>query len=73
MLDGRFAVVAPITSWLIEWRDLLAKLDRAVTRKVTIISTPAGNGKSSLLRAWADRAERRRIFVLQVRRDQQDA
>ncbi|WP_267903830.1 hypothetical protein [Amycolatopsis acidiphila] len=44
-----------------------------MTRKVTIISTPAGNGKSSLLRAWADRAERRRIFVLQVRRDQQDA
>jgi LuxR family maltose regulon positive regulatory protein len=42
---------------------------------VTIISAPAGSGKSSLLRAWADRAGRggRRVAVVQVRRGQQDA
>ena len=45
-----------------------------MARKVTIISAPAGSGKTSLLRAWADRpGERRRLAVLQVQRDQQDA
>jgi LuxR family maltose regulon positive regulatory protein len=49
-------------------------LDRAVARKVTIISAPAGSGKTSLLRAWADRpGQRRRLAVLQVQRHQQDA
>jgi LuxR family maltose regulon positive regulatory protein len=59
---------------MIERDDLLAALDRAVARKVTIISAPAGSGKTSLLRAWADRqGERHRLAVLQVQRDQQDA
>jgi len=41
---------------------------------VTIISAPAGSGKTSLLRAWADRpGQRHRLAVLQVRRDQHDA
>lgn len=40
---------------LVERGELLAALDRAVTRKVTMISAPAGSGKTSLLRAWADR------------------
>ena len=41
---------------------------------MTIISAPAGSGKTSLLRAWADRpGQRRRLAVLQVQRDQQDA
>jgi len=49
-------------------------LDRAATRKVTIISAPAGSGKTSLLRAWADRqAQRHRLAILQVQRDEQDA
>jgi LuxR family transcriptional regulator, maltose regulon positive regulatory protein len=66
--------VARATPWLIERDDLLAALDRAVARKVTIISAPAGSGKTSLLRAWADRqGERHRLAVLQVQRDQQDA
>jgi LuxR family maltose regulon positive regulatory protein len=66
--------VARATPWLIDRGDLLAVLDRAVARKVTIISAPAGSGKTSLLRAWADRpGERRRLAVLQVQRDQQDA
>jgi LuxR family transcriptional regulator, maltose regulon positive regulatory protein len=66
--------VAPATPWLIDRGDLLAALDRAVARKVTIISAPAGSGKTSLLRAWADRrGERYRLAMLQVQRDQHDA
>jgi LuxR family maltose regulon positive regulatory protein len=41
---------------------------------VTIISAPAGSGKTCLLRAWADRAGQRHwLAVLQVQRDQHDA
>ena len=41
---------------------------------MTIISAPAGSGKTSLLRAWADRpGQRHRLAVMQVQRDQQDA
>ena len=40
---------------------------------MTIISAPAGSGKSSLLRAWAERAAgTRRLAVVPVRRDQRD-
>jgi LuxR family transcriptional regulator, maltose regulon positive regulatory protein len=53
---------------------LLAALDRAAEKKVTIVSAPAGSGKTSLLRAWADRpGQRHRLAVMQVQRDQQDA
>jgi LuxR family maltose regulon positive regulatory protein len=49
-------------------------LDRAAARKVTIISAPAGSGKTCLLRAWADRpGQRDRLAVMQVQRDQRDA
>jgi LuxR family maltose regulon positive regulatory protein len=49
-------------------------LDHAATRKVTVISAPAGSGKTSLLRAWAGRAgQPRRLAVVQVQRDQHDA
>jgi LuxR family maltose regulon positive regulatory protein len=59
---------------LIAREDLVACLDRAAARKVTIISAPAGSGKTSLLRAWADRPDRaHRLAVVQVRRDQHDA
>ena len=41
---------------------------------MTIISAPAGSGKTSLLRAWAGRqGQWHRLAVLQVQRDQQDA
>jgi ATP/maltotriose-dependent transcriptional regulator MalT len=41
---------------------------------VTVISAPAGSGKTSLLRAWADRPGRaQHIAVAAVRRDEQDA
>jgi LuxR family transcriptional regulator, maltose regulon positive regulatory protein len=66
--------VTPATSRLIDRGGLLAVLDRATARKVTIISAPAGSGKTSLLRAWADRPEQpRRLAVVSVQRDQHDA
>jgi LuxR family transcriptional regulator, maltose regulon positive regulatory protein len=66
--------VAHAAPRLIDRGDLLAALDRAAARTVTIISAPAGSGKTSLLRAWTDRqGDRRRLAVLQVQRDQQDA
>jgi LuxR family maltose regulon positive regulatory protein len=41
---------------------------------VTIISAPAGSGKTCLLRAWADRpGQPHKFAVMQVRRDQHDA
>ncbi|HET6185480.1 MAG TPA: hypothetical protein VFE59_00600 [Trebonia sp.] len=59
---------------LIDRGDLFAVLDDAVARKVTIISAPAGSGKTSLLRGWADRpGQLGRLAVVQVRRGQQDA
>jgi len=66
--------VARATPRLIDRGDLLAALDRAAARKVTIISAPAGSGKTSLLRAWAGRqGQGHRLAVLQVQRDEQDA
>ena len=41
---------------------------------MTIISAPAGSGKTSLLRSWADRpGQPRQLAVVQMQRDQQDA
>ena len=66
--------MASATPRLIDRGDLLAALDSAAAKKVTIISAPAGSGKTSLLRAWADRPDQpRRLAVVQVRRDQLDA
>jgi LuxR family transcriptional regulator, maltose regulon positive regulatory protein len=59
---------------LVDRSDLLAALDRAAAKQVTIISAPAGSGKTSLLRAWASHpGQTRRLAVVQVQRDQQDA
>jgi LuxR family transcriptional regulator, maltose regulon positive regulatory protein len=45
-----------------------------VTKRVTVISAPPGSGKTSLLRAWADRSTNpRRVALVFVDRDQQDA
>jgi len=66
--------VALAASGLIARGDLVAALDRAATRKVTIISAPAGSGKTSLLRAWAGRqGQPRPLALVQVQRDQRDA
>ena len=59
---------------LIQRGELLASLDRATAAKVTLISAPAGSGKTSLLRAWAaGPGQPYRLAVVQVRRDQQDS
>jgi LuxR family maltose regulon positive regulatory protein len=61
------------TPRLIDRGDLLAALDRAAAGKVTIISAPAGSGKTSLLRVWADRpGQPHRLAVVRVQRDQHD-
>jgi LuxR family maltose regulon positive regulatory protein len=72
--QGGPLTVAPAALRLIGRGDLLAALDRAAASKVTIISAPAGSGKTSLLRAWAGLpGQPHRLAVLQVQRDQHDA
>jgi LuxR family maltose regulon positive regulatory protein len=59
---------------LIDRHDLIAALDRAAEHQVTVISAPAGSGKTSLLRAWAARTgQHHRIAFMSVRPGQQDA
>src|SRR6185503_20375431 len=56
---------------LLDRGELVQRLECAVTRRVTVISAPAGSGKTSLLRAWAERAaDVRRVAFVTVERDQ---
>src|SRR6476646_4347772 len=56
-----------VAKGLLRRDDLFAALDRFSLRKVTVISAPPGSGKTSLLRAWADRAsEDRRVAFVSV-------
>jgi LuxR family transcriptional regulator, maltose regulon positive regulatory protein len=72
--QGRPVTVARTAPRLIDRGDLLAALDRAAASKVTVISAPAGSGKTSLLCAWAGRpGQHHRLAVVQVQRGQQDA
>jgi LuxR family maltose regulon positive regulatory protein len=65
---------SPAAPRLIHRGDLLATLERATQAKITLISAPAGSGKTSLLRAWAEGPGRRyRLVTAQVPRDQQDS
>jgi LuxR family transcriptional regulator, maltose regulon positive regulatory protein len=64
----------PAAPRLLQRGELLAALERATAAKVTLVSAPAGGGKTSLLRAWAAGPGRpHRLVVVQVRRDQQDS
>ncbi|MCW2545625.1 MAG: ATP-dependent transcriptional regulator, MalT-like, LuxR family [Mycobacterium sp.] len=59
---------------LINRDHLLAALDRATAVKVTIVSAPAGSGKTSLLRTWTKRVgQARGLAEVQVGRDRPDA
>ncbi|MFJ8208242.1 LuxR C-terminal-related transcriptional regulator [Streptomyces sp. NPDC096033] len=59
---------------LIDRRELVAALERAAGKQVTLVSAPAGSGKTSLLRAWAARTGTDRpIAVLTVRPGQSEA
>src|SRR3954469_20840959 len=59
---------------LLDRADLLLMLDGAVGKRVTVISAPAGSGKTSLLRAWAEQsAGARRVAFVTVDRDEQHA
>ena len=59
---------------LLDREGLLQMLDRAVTKRVTVVSAPPGSGKTSLLRVWARRSTSlRRVAFVSVDRDQQDA
>ncbi|MBG0850413.1 AAA family ATPase [Streptomyces spinoverrucosus] len=65
---------APVLQSLISRHSLLDALDRAAEHQVTVVSAPAGSGKTSLLRGWADAAGRdRRIALMTVRPGQADA
>src|ERR1700761_3031264 len=59
------------TAPLIAREDLVARLDHATTRKVTVIAAPAGSGKTSLLRVWSGRRDKahRLAFVSVIRRE----
>src|ERR1700684_3290353 len=58
---------------LIHRHDLMTALSRAAQKRVTIVSAPAGTGKTSLLRAWAGRpGQDGRIAFVTVRPGQHD-
>ncbi len=72
--EGPIAPEVPIAHGLLDREHVLRKLDRAVTRRATVISAPAGSGKTSLLRAWADRSTTAaRVAFVSVDRDEQEA
>jgi LuxR family maltose regulon positive regulatory protein len=58
---------------LIFRHDLVGTLNRAARKRVTIISAPAGSGKTSLLQAWAGRpGQDCRVAFMAVRPGQHD-
>src|SRR3954454_21962459 len=74
ILEPPISTEVSVVRGLLDRDDLLRLLDRAVTKRVTIISAPAGSGKTSLLRAWADRSTNpRRVAFVAVGRGEQHA
>ena len=73
-IEQAMASVLPAAQGMVQRVELLAALDRAVAQKVTIISAPPGSGKTSLLRAWAERPQTaHRTAWVSVERDEHDA
>src|SRR5258705_6688645 len=64
----------PDAARLVARDDLVARLERSAARKVTVVSAPAGSGKTSLSRAWAAGPGRaHRVAFVPVRQGEQDA
>ncbi|HET9119789.1 MAG TPA: AAA family ATPase [Solirubrobacterales bacterium] len=74
-LGQQTAGAGSVPRGLVDRDELLQSLDRAVSSKrVTVISAPPGSGKTSLLRAWADRSPSAgRVAFVSVEREQEDA
>src|SRR5207247_906212 len=73
-LDQPISKDVSVARGLLDLEVLLQTLDRAVTKRITVISAPAGSGKTSLLRTWADRSTVvGRVAFVSVDRDEQDA
>ena len=53
---------------LLDREGLVRMLDRAVTKRVTVVSAPPGSGKTSLLRVWARRSDQPSSGRVRVRR-----
>jgi LuxR family maltose regulon positive regulatory protein len=71
MMLGHRIPMTTLGRVLIDRHDLIAALDRAAEKRVTIVSAPAGSGKTSLLHAWV--SQKPHVAVLLVRPAQADA
>lgn len=68
------SMASPLADHLVPRPALLAAMDTATSRRVTLISAPAGSGKSVLLRVWGEQAATRvNIAHVAVGRGEDDA
>ena len=72
-MTGMSAALGSGRPGLIHRHDAVAALNRAARKQVTVVSAPAGSGKTSLLRAWADQpGQDRRVAFMPVQPGQHD-